>query len=53
MVCILSDAFVWSFRAPLFVELRIKGIEIPAVEIILHDAEAFAETLIVHDLTLS
>lgn len=35
------------------VKFRVKGIEVAAVKMILHDPECFTEPLIVHDFTLS
>ena len=37
----------------LFVETRVEGVEIPAVELVGHQAEVLAEALIVHDLARS
>ena len=34
----------------LFVEFGVEGVEIPAVQLLLHEAQAFAEPLVVHDL---
>ena len=37
----------------LFVKFRIESIEVAAVKLILYDPQAFAESLVMYDLTLS
>ena len=36
---------------PAFIEGRVEGVEVPAVQMILHDSESFAESLEMHDLS--
>ena len=42
-----------GFLIRLFVKFRIESIEVAAVKLILYDPQAFAESLVMYDLTLS
>ena len=47
----VPGASIAAAVVPAFIEGRIEGVEVPAVQMILHDSESFAESLEMHDLS--
>lgn len=47
----VPGASIAAAVVPAFIEGRVEGVEVPAVQMILHDSESFAESLEMHDLS--
>ena len=47
----VPGASIAAAVAPAFIEGRVEGVEVPAVQMILHDSGAFTESLEMHDLS--